>query len=323
MVTDLEQRKVDSLSRDYEILMEGWLQEGGYLSKRHRKPLVSRLKQTIERQVLSHYFINPPSWRLRIRGAFGKRTRPDFCITGPAKAGTSDLAVNLLLHPGVMTPLVKEMTMAEFHKCEIYYPTEREKRNWRKRYGTALSPFLTPALHFVEAPHTLAQINPKMKVVIILRDPVARMYSHWKWEALLAGRDRLAAVPFMQTFDGYVDRSLELFPSAPMFTVCGWEGLRTSIYWQVVEYWITCFGRNNVFVLSSEEYFGQRKDIMSQIQAFVGLPQMAPPDVRSKVNENPLQLPLPSDESCARLKRFFRPHNDKLWRIIGKTFDWQ
>src|SRR5258708_4866646 len=75
----------------------------------------------LQRQFLSHYFTAPPRWRMFIRRFGGRRALPDFCVIGPAKAATSDLAVSLMLHPNVMTPLVKEIW-------------DTDPQSWRRAY---------------------------------------------------------------------------------------------------------------------------------------------------------------------------------------------
>lgn len=316
------QRKVGALSHDYDITMEMRLSRGGYCSGQRRLKTVRQLRLAIKRQFLSHYFGEPPEWRIALRGWFGRRTLPDFCVIGPMKAGTSDIAMNLLLHPSVMTPLSKEIWPAEYPRLPAYYPTMREKRRWKEKHGIALSPYLMPALHWLDFAPKLAQAAPHMKLVITLRNPVWRMYSHWKWELLLAGRQRVRDLAFMSSFDLYADRSLERFPCTRMFTACGSEGLRSSIYWQAVEYWMNLFGRRNVLVLESDWYFRSKAEFMYAIQDFVGLPRMSPPSLSRCLNENPLKCPPPSEQTLAKLKGFFRPHNERLFRLIGRSFEW-
>jgi hypothetical protein len=107
-----------------------------------------------------------------------------------------------------------------------------------------------------------------------------------------------------------------------MFTACGFDPLQTSIYWKAVGYWIECFGKNNVLVLDVQDYFSDRNIFLNKIYDFVGLPPFEMPDFRDKVNENPVILPPPDDESISRLRVFFEPYNQKLWHLLGEEFDW-
>lgn len=314
------QRRFDALSRDYEISIEKLFHDSGYCSGGRRlESLLRWFRYAVERQFLPHYFGGPPAWRMALRARSKPRTLPDFCVIGPAKAGTSDIATTLLLHPCVAAPLAKEIMPREFQRLLAYYPTVREKEARRMKHGISLSPYLTPALHMIELAYKLANLQPQMKIVIVLRDPVRRLYSHWKWELLFAGRQRLIDMTFMQRFDTYAEKAMEVYP---MYTACGLEALRGSIYWQAVKWWLDLFGAANVLVLESDEYFGGKADFMYKIQDFVGLPRVEPPSLDKHVNENPLKVPPPGEEIVEKLRKFFRPHNEKLWEVIGKQFDW-
>jgi hypothetical protein len=174
----------------------------------------------------------------------------------------------------------------------------------------------------MELIHHMSRLSPHAKIVITLRNPVQRVYSHWKWEVFLAGRHRAATLPFLSTFPAYVDHCLELFPTCPIFTACGLSALQDSIYWKAVSLWIEAFGRENVLVLDMEEYLKDRNSMLSRIYEFVGLPDFVVPAAASSVNENPLRLPPPDQASLDKLKVFFEPFNTKLWDVIGKEFEW-
>jgi sulfotransferase family protein len=295
----------------------------GHRGSGSRASLLGRLTSAVERQFLPHYFSKPPGWRLGLRRRLdGERTLPDFCIVGPIKSGTTDLAVSMMAHPNVIPPVAKEFWSPDPHSWRVFYPTEHEKERHAKRYGVALSPYCVPALHSMEVAYNLSQVKPDCKVVVLLRDPAARTYSQWKWEVFLAGRKRLATHPFLATFESYVSTALELFPASAMPSTCGFPVLQTSIYWQSVAYWIKCFGRANVLVVDADDYFEDCARCLHRIQEFVGLPAVSIPQFADRINENPLTLPKPADEAMASLRKFFAPHNEKLWQVIGETYDW-
>ena len=280
------------------------------------------LKRWFEVQLLGHYFAQPPAWRKYLRGLRGNRTLPDFCIIGPPKCATSDLATSVLLHPNVIPPLAKEIHSPDAESWRLYYPTERERARHTKRFGLALSPYLHPSLHRMEVPYSLRYSRPDAKIVIVLRNPIERLYSHWKWELFLSGSIRAKKLPFLATFGQYVDKSLGMHEEGLMYSACDAEGLTHSIYGNAVRNWIDCFGRNNVLVLNVEDYFSDQAAFMDEVYSFVGLPKMNLPKFESRTNENPLRTPPPEDETIEKLRNFFAPHNENLWKIIDKKFDW-
>jgi hypothetical protein len=310
----LERRRRE-LMRDYEIV----LRHAAHSFEHGGGSVWRRCQYFLSRQFLSHYFFEAPAWRVILRHLGGERAQPDFAVIGAAKSGTSELSVSLMLHPNVLSPLAKEFFPLEW---STFHPTQRARRRHAERHGLALVPFVQPTLHWVEGVQLFAQMRPRPRIVIALREPVARMYSHWKWELLMSGRQHAEALPFLGTFAGYVNHALERFPDAPLYTFQVIAGLPGSIYWKSVRYWIEWCGAENVMVIDVGEYFRDRENVMRRIQEFVGLPYVAIPPPPVRVNENPLNLPPMDDESRAKLQAFFRPHNARLWEVIGQRFAW-
>lgn len=316
------EHKRNKLSRAYQLVSEYRFMCNGYMSDEDFPSKLQYFTKLLEYQFLPHYFGSPPSWRKLLRKFNGKRTLPDFCVIGPIKSGTSDLAVNIMLHPNIMVPIAKEFYISDPEEWRIFYPTERQKKNHAFRYGSALSPFLAPYLNWMELTYKLSQLQPNTKIVLTLRDPVKRVFSHWKWDVFMSGKKRASELPFLTSFPDYVDKALAVFPEYPMYTACGFDALQTSIYWKAVSYWMECFGRDNVLVLDVADYFLNSNRFLNQIYEFVGLPSFECPPFNNKVNENPIILPPPDEESMLKLSEFFKPYNEKLWTLLGREFDW-
>jgi hypothetical protein len=293
----------------------------GHPSPLPKKSVLETIAATVRSQFLPHYPGPPPLWRVLIRQPLVRqRTLPDFCVVGAPKCGTSDIALSVMLHPHVIPPLVKELFLQDPDLWRTFYPTESQKRRHAERHGGAMAPYCTPALHATEMIYNLSQLKPDTKVVLVLRNPVKRCFSQWKWEMFLTNPQRRS--PFLSSFRGYVDRALEAFPEGHMDGVVSYPLLQTSIYWRTVEYWIKCFGRSNVMVTNADDYFVDRSACIERIQAFVGLPTMPIPPLRKKINENPLELPSPEAASLEKLARFFAPYNLRLWDVIGEKYPW-
>lgn len=310
------------LQRHYDIVAQKRMETLGHESAASKSAVLHRGLLALETQFLSHYFSHPPRWRKLVRRVSRNRTLPDFCVVGPPKCATSDVGVSVLMHPNVIPPLAKEIQSANPETWRIYYPTARQKARHAKLHGLSLSPYLHPSLNWMEIPYALAHVRPDTKVIIVLRDPIKRLYSHWKWELFLAGKKRAAYLPFLTTFEAYVDKSLDMYGQGIMFTACQAPGLAHSVYWKAVENWIGRFARHNVLVLNIDGYFADLNAFMRRIQDFVGLPPVEIPQPTSRTNENPIQAPPPNESSIAKLREFFLPYNNRLWEVIGEQFDW-
>lgn len=323
MDTAAIEHKRNRLSRAYQLASEYRRMCNGYMTDDELPSKLQFVAKSLEYQFLPHYAGSPPSWRTFLRKFNGKRTLPDFCVIGPIKSGTSDLAVNIMLHPNIMTPLAKEFSIFDPEEWRIFYPTERQKKEYASHCGSALSPYFAPHLHKMELTYNLSQVRPNTKIVLTLRNPAKRVFSHWKWEVFLFGMKHANELPFLASFPAYVDKAVTVFPEYPMYTTCGFQTLQTSVYWKAVSYWIECFGRDNVLVLDVADYFFDSNRFLGQIYEFVGLPSFECPVFNNRINENPIVLPPPDEESMSKLSEFFKPYNEKLWPLLGREFDWR
>jgi sulfotransferase family protein/SEC-C motif-containing protein len=114
--------------------------------------------------------------------------RIDFAVAGTQKGGTSAIADYLEEHLDVCMGRVKEVHFFdkdEFFKGEdadyTAYHANFEPRPTQRLLGDA-----TPIyMYWKPTPQRLAEYNPKIKLIMLLRDPVKRAYSHWNMEIKL------------------------------------------------------------------------------------------------------------------------------------------
>ncbi|KZN32586.1 hypothetical protein N480_25385 [Pseudoalteromonas luteoviolacea S2607] len=322
---NLDDKQMAKFFRGFELITE--FREIMYTERSLTRHLPKLINGAIEYQFLPYYFSDVPNWRLALRKLMAKeRIAPDYVMTGPGKSGSSDLVSHLLFHPNVLPPLAKEPKMYKVKNWHMGYPTVKEKQQAEEKVGGPVRcGYLDPEMHRLDVMDKLYELNPNCKVIIVLRDPVARAYSYWKWELfmgsrMLKGNKKLG---FFNDFDTYIERAIDLFPSIPMETFCGHQVLADGIYFKAVERWINRFGRDNVMVSDVAEYFKDRKPILGRIQKFLDLPLVNIPEYSKKANENPIKLPPADKKTKEALASFYRPYNEKLFELLGCEFQWQ
>lgn len=273
----------------------------------------------IRRQFLAHYFQSPPRWRTLLRQISKQRILPDFGVIGTVKSGTTDLAATLLSHPNVLCPLVKEFDSTDPADWKKFYPTTTAVQRHSKHYGACLSPFVSPYLHALDIASSLSYLKQGTKIIINLRNPSELVFSEWKWTILHTKPDVWVRTPYLHTFPAFVEKAIELFPGmhSPV-----WATLHNGIYWHSVAHWLTCFGEDNVRIFDISEYFTDRSSYLERVLQFLGLPNVVLPEDCPIANSNPLRLPAPTVETKAKLQDFFDSHNQRLWRILGRTYAW-
>jgi hypothetical protein len=310
-------RRHQALSRDYKLFMLD------SLNPQRNKGLMTAARgfgRGIRRQFFSHYCASPPQWRLLARRLRRERVLPDFCVIGPAKSGTTDLAVALMSHPNVLYPLAKEIAEPDPRSWNVYYPTVRAVRRHAARHGVALCPYIAPFLHRLEIPLALSAVCPDVKIVINLRNPADLVFSMWKWMILQKEQPSLDSHnPFLSNFSAFIDRALEVFPAAP--SPFGYA-LHFGLYWPSVQQWLRCFPDKQVLVFDVSEYFRDRAHSWERIEGFVGLPHVPLPRHLPVTNRNPLDIPKPTAITRKKLEAFFEPYNRRLWEMLGTEFSW-
>lgn len=278
-----------------------------------------RCLAVLRRQFLSHYFVSPPPWRVLMRQLFKDRALPDFCIIGPGKCGSSDLAVTVMSHPNVLCPLVKEPQSTYPLAWKPYYPTLKAVKRHARRHGVALCPLVSPYLHFLDVPVALSALRPDAKIVINLRNPTDLVFSMWKWILLNKEIQLVNRLPSLATFPAYVDKVIALFPELP--DPFG-PALHYGIYVTSVAHWFQAFGDNNVRIFDIAEYFNDRNAYFAHLERFLGLPHVPLPERLPVANRNPLEKLAATADASAKLREFFEPYNRRLWDLIGKEFNW-
>ncbi|MGQ0703704.1 MAG: sulfotransferase domain-containing protein [Gemmatimonadales bacterium] len=302
----------------YEIVMQNRLlmhQQSVTFSER-----LARLKRRVRYQFLSHYFSRPPRWRLYLRRFGGERVYPNFASVGPLKSGTSDLANYLFQHPSILPPLAKEIPSAKSADWLPYYPTRAEFDAVARAQGTALTGFFYPWLHKVALIDELGSVAPQAKIILLLRDPVERAYSHYKWDLFLGGPG-LRQMAYFATFLDNVRTAVELFPAITMPSACGHPMLASGIYHRAVELWMRKFGRENVLIVTSEEFFRDPGKVVAACLDFLGVPPITVEPVEV-VNPNPMAAPPFDPESRRLLTEFYRPFNQQLYVLINRDLGW-
>jgi hypothetical protein len=115
------------------------------------------------------------------------RCLPDFLIIGTQRGGTTSLYHYLQTHSSFMAPTTKELHFLDrnYHKGPLWYrahfPTVWEKAYAQQMQRRAVvtgeaSPYYLFHPHVYQR---LAQIIPHAKLIVLLRNPVDRAYSHY------------------------------------------------------------------------------------------------------------------------------------------------
>jgi hypothetical protein len=159
---------------------------------------------------------------------------PTFLCIGAQKAGTTSLHRYLSDHPGVFVTAEKELNFF----CEPGYQRGIDWYAAQFEYAPAdiprgeLSPFYTSFPSNEGVPARVAKHVPDVRLIYVVREPIARMVSHYRHQVALERENRPLDVA---VFDDW------------------WTYIARSCYAMQIEQWLEYFDRSALLVVTSED----------------------------------------------------------------------
>ena len=206
---------------------------------------------------------------------------PSFFIIGTQKGGTTSLYNYLVQHPCVLSATEKE----------IHYFSDNYQKgpNWYNQHFPSLLRKLRQMLscrHYVVtgeatpfymfhplAPSRIHEAFPSAKIIMMLRNPVDRAFSHFRYhvkldaenlsfeEAIEAEPERLEGeIERMASDEGYNGTNYKLY-----------SYLKRGIYVEQVERWFALFPKEQILILKSEDFFSEPERCFATVQKFLGV----------------------------------------------------
>ncbi|MCC6301280.1 MAG: sulfotransferase [Gammaproteobacteria bacterium] len=257
------------------------------------------------------------------------RAAPDFFIIGVQKGGTTSLYNYLARHPAVLPAAEKEVHYFtdNYRHGGLWYrerfPTRYHKfRRMLRLRARVLTGEATP--YYIFHPHAARRIRghyPGARIILMLRDPVERAYSHYRYHVKLGVETldfegAIAAEPKrlegelekMMADETYLSERYKLF-----------SYLRRGVYVEQIRRWHEQFPREQILILKSEDFFADPAACFRDVVRFLGLGRHELPsyDTFNAGAESAL-----SGETRRRLREYFRPYNAELYDYLGVDFGW-
>lgn len=266
------------------------------------------------------------------RVSAAQRLLPDFLVIGTMRGGTSSLYTYLGYHPCVAPSLRKEVEFfsRHFDRGQAWYRAHfphAARRAAMARLGRSLLTFeATPYYLFgPQCPQRAAAVVPDAKLIVMLRDPAERAFSHFE-HMTRHGLEKLSFEEAIETEPERLADDLQHLrddPSAVGPALRRFSYLSRGRYAEQLERWLAVYPRDQLLVLESERMFEQPLDVHRQVLLFLGLPQVKPPQFRnySYVDSRPVRSRLDPGlrrELLARLAE----DTGRLAALTGQTFRW-
>jgi hypothetical protein len=254
------------------------------------------------------------------------RMLPDFLIIGAQKSGTTFLYQFLAQHPRVKPAFVKEIHYFDlnFRKGTNWYRSHfpLQIRNTRTFITGEASPYY---LFHPHAARRASMVVPEAKLIVLLRNPVDRAFSHYQHQVKRVTGDARETL----TFEGAIETEERVVPAEASkmlqdehYTSRSHRTrsyLSRGRYLDQLQIWSSFFPRRQMLVLKSEDLFDDTTNSLERVLNFLSIPQWKPetysiPNKREYSGLDPLLR--------HRLDEYYEPHNQRLYEYLGVDFGW-
>ncbi len=252
------------------------------------------------------------------------RKNPDFLIIGVMKGGTTSLFRYLSKHPQVLPPFRKEIKYFDcnYFKGKAWY---RSHFPLKKKFtdGSKLTGEATPYYIFhPEAPRRIASALPQAKIIILLRNPIDRAYSHYQHMARvgrepLSFEDAISAEP--KRLAGEV-KKIRAEARYPTYRHLQYSYLGRGEYLTQIKKWYGLFPEENILILQSENLYQNTAETVQKAQEFLKISVWHPENAYSVFKEGSYS-PMKA-ETREKLTAYFKPKNEALYEYLGRDFGW-
>jgi hypothetical protein len=252
----------------------------------------------------------------------GSRMRPDYLVVGTKRGGSTSFADWLEQHPQVAPCLARKGTHyfdTNHRRGRAWYASRFAKVSAGYRVTGEASPYY---MFHPLAADRIKQELPDVKIIAVLREPVDRLLSQYRYEverghetesleraldledARIAGEiDRLRTD---QNYDGYAYRHFSY--------------LHRGHYAEQLLHLQERFPVENMLILQSEDMFRQPNETLATAWRFLGL-EPVHLDHLTPLNATSTRPDIP-DEILTRLRDYYQPRNEALYAVPGVDWRW-
>lgn len=262
------------------------------------------------------------------------RPGPDFVIIGAKRGGTTSLYNYVLEHPSIRPLFPGRIHLKGIHYYDSNF--DRGLRWYRSHFPLRVGghylvqPGIRPAITGEASPYylfhplaaeRLARDLPSVRIIVLLRDPVERAYSHFK-ERTHHGGETLS---FEEALDAEEERlrgEAERIVAEPGYRSAEHENhsyLAQGRYLDMLPRWLALFPRDQFHIMASEDFYAEPERHVNDVWKFLGA---APGKLRSRIRHNYLPAPDIRPQTRQRLQEMLEEHNRGLEELLGRQLPW-
>ena len=243
--------------------------------------------------------------------------KPNYLCIGVQKGGTTSLINYLNLHPEIyMERGEKHFFDRNLSDGEL---SDKDIKNYEKSFKTT-KPIVgekTPSYCYLKyAIDRIYDYDKNMKLIIILREPISRAFSQYNM-GLSFQKKTLNDKSEKEIFNEVIlERNIKLnqLKSNGSYIVI------RGFYDEILEYILSKFSRDNLYIGISEEINKNKLKYYNEIYEFLGATKLKKINdtLNTHVRKYEKKIPKKLEKY---LYNIYKPHNEKLYKILGRKID--
>ena len=261
----------------------------------------------------------------KILAKVGLASKPSFMILGAQKAGTTSMFSILNQHSFIQGSTPKEVhyfdnddwynqnQIIDYHLC---FPLKIEVKSKTQFFEASPSYLIHP-----KVAERLYNYNPKLKFIVILREPVERAISAWKMYSYNFTNSEKKFLVETRDFKSAIRSEIDEFKGQNRF-IDFRSYLKRGMYAAQIEHYLQFFPLSQFLFIESNDLKNQFEKSMTEILSFLELP-WEPLSIEYQNESKDLFDWKENENIILELKEIFASENQKLFELLGKKYDWE
>lgn len=259
---------------------------------------------------------------------------PKCILIGIYKCGTRELYDFMGMHPNIV-PKDGNQEYNVFHshqyqQNDMNRSIERLRDQMPCSYSDQVSLIEYPEyFKFQDIPEILYNYDRGLKMILLVREPVQRLISHvWFTNKKTTHLDTYMDSKVLRSASGEINVNERL--------------VELSVYDEPMVRYLRYFQLNQILIIEAKELQKKPVSVLSRIESFLGVPHVITDDLfvynkqkgfycinspegkaicYSKIRGRKYNMDI-FPETKQKLLNYYKPHNEKFFKLIGHRFDW-
>ena len=254
---------------------------------------------------------------------------PKAIVIGVQKCGTRELVDFMHLHPHIQIYFGAKNYEMHYFSSQYKNGIEWMRGQMPCSYSNQITVMKDAAyFHTKSVPERIQKFNESIKLILIVREPIARAYSSYSFFSSKSSRGKTFS-DIVITERNEVNKQV--------------RHIKNSVYDSSMKLWLKYFNLSQILIIESIEFKLNPVSVLNKIEQFLGIGHYVTSDmfkhnsdkgfycIKTNLtstgmacfasNRGRAQETIPL-ETMAILQKYFKRRNKQFFKLIGHSFDW-